>query len=131
MSSILSEITQSVTQSVAGKSILLIEDTTELGFGADSGIKGIGRSGQDTTDGFYSHPVLVLDGDVKHCYGLAHCHISNQNYELKDMGLDVKARKRLTNQILFENKDSHRWLESIKQAHQVCHLAESMTMIAD
>lgn len=131
MSSILSEITQNIAHSVSGKSILLIEDTTELGFGSDSGIKGIGRSGQDTTDGFYSHPVLVLDGEAKHCYGLAHCHIFNQNHQLKDMGLDVKARKRLTNHIAFENKDSYRWLESIKQAHQVCHLAESMTMIGD
>ena len=131
MSSILSEITKNVSHSVSGKSILLIEDTTELGFGLHSGIKDIGKAGKDNTDGFYSHPVIVLDANVQHCYGLAHCHIFNQNHTLKDMGLDMKARKRLTNKIPFENKDSYRWLESIQHAHQACHLAESMTVIAD
>ncbi len=131
MTSILSEITQHVADNVLGKSILLIEDTTELGFGLNSGIEGIGKAGSGDTDGFYSHPVVVLDGATKHCYGLAHCHIFNQNHQLQDSGLDVKARKRLTNHILFENKDSYRWFESIKQAHKVCHLAESMTAIAD
>jgi Transposase DDE domain len=131
MSSILSEITQSVAQNVSGKSILLIEDSSELCFGFNSGIESVGKVGSGDVDGFYTHPVLVLDAHAKHCYGLAHCHIFNQNHALKDMGLDKKTRKRLTNQILFENKDSYRWVESIKQAHQVCHLAHSMTAIAD
>lgn len=131
MKSILSEITQHVADNVLGKSILLIENTTELGFGLNSGIEGIGKADSGNTDGFCSHPVVILDSAIKHCYGLAHCHIFNQNHQLQDSGLDVKALKRLTNQILFENKDSYRWFESIKQAHKVCHLAESMTAIAD
>jgi Transposase DDE domain len=131
MSSILSEITQNVAPNVQGKSILLIEDSSELCFGFNSGIKAIGKVGSGDVDGFYTHPVLALDAHTKHCYGLAHCHIFNQNHGLKDMGLDKKARKRLSNQIPFEQKDSHRWVSSIQQAHQVCHLAESMTVIAD
>jgi hypothetical protein len=112
MSSILSKITQNVSCSVSDQSILLIEDTSELGFGLNSEGKGIGKVGLGDTDGFYSHSVLVLDGQTKHCYGLAHCY--NQNHELKDMGLDVKSRKRLSNHISSENKDSCRWVESIK-----------------
>jgi hypothetical protein len=131
MSSILSEITQPVAQNVSGKSILLIEDTSELCFGFNSGVEAIGKVGSGDPDGFYTHPVLVLDAHAKHCYGLAHCHIYNQNHALKDMGLDKKTRKRLTNQIPFEQKDSHRWVESIEKAHQVCRLAHSMTAIAD
>lgn len=131
MSSILSEITQHVATNVSGKSILLIEDTSELCFGFNSGIEAVGRVGSGDPDGFYTHPVLVLDAHAKHCYGLAHCHVFNQNHALKDLGLDKKTRKRLSNQIPFEQKDSHRWVESIKQAHQVCRLAHSMTAIAD
>lgn len=128
---ILSQITQNVTPSVAGKSILLIEDTTQLGFGLNSAIKGIGKSAAGTADGFYSHPVLVLDATLKHCYGLAHCHIFNQNHALKEAGLPLQERRNCTKQIPFEQKDSYRWVESIQHAHRVCHAAQSMTVIAD
>jgi hypothetical protein len=131
MSSILSEITQNTAQNVSGKSILLIEDTSSMGFGLNSGIKGIGKSGSGDTDGFYSHPVLVLDSEQKHCYGLAHFHIYNQNHNLKEEGFDVKTRKSLRNQLFFEDKDGYRWLESIQEAHRVCLSAQSMTVIAD
>ena len=126
---ILTQITQNVTQSVAGKSILLIEDTTQLGFGLNAPVNGIGKTAAGNTDGFYSHP--VLDAALKHCYGLARCHVFNQNYALKDAGLPIQERKRLTQQIPFEQKDSYRWVESIQHAHRVCHLAQSMTVIAD
>ena len=119
------QITQNVTQSVAGKSILLIEDTTQLGFGLNAPVNGIGKSAANTADGFYIHPVLVLDAALKHCYGLAHCHVFNQNHALKDAGLPLQARRNRTQQIPFEQKDSYRWVESIQYAHRVCHLAQS------
>lgn len=128
---LLTQITQPLTQRVAGKCILFIEDTTQLGFGLKSAIKGIGKAAAGTADGFYSHPVLVLDAQVKHCYGLAHCHIFNQNHTLKDEGFDLQTRRRLTAQIPFEHKDSYRWVESIQRAHQVCQQAQSITVIAD
>jgi hypothetical protein len=131
LQALLRQITQPLTQRVAGKSILLIEDTTQLGFGLQSAIKGIGKAATGTADGFYSHPVLVLDAAAKHCYGLAHCHVFNQNHALKEAGFDLPTRRRLTAQIPFEHKDSYRWVESIQQAHQVCQPAQAMTVIAD
>ena len=50
MTSILSEMTHHVADNVLGKSILLIEDTTELGFGLNSGIECIGKAGSGDID---------------------------------------------------------------------------------
>ena len=131
MQTILSEITQKTSEIVSGKSLLLLEDSTELSFGLNSGIKAIGKVGTGIEDGFYSHPVLVLDAQEKHCYGLAHCHIYNQNHKNKDAGYSLKERKRLNNHISFAEKDSYRWLNSIIEAKKVCQSSASMTVVAD
>ena len=131
MERLLKEITSSVSDSVAGEEILLIQDTTELGFGLNSGILGIGKAGSGIADGFYNHPVIALNTKTKHCYGLAHCHIYNQNHDLMDAGLTPKERKRLRNHIPFEQKDSYRWQSSIVEAQKVCQNAQNMTVIAD
>lgn len=131
MASILSEMTKDLSEKVKDRPILLIEDSTEFSFGLHSGITGIGKVGTGIQDGFYSHPVIVLDALKKTCYGLAHCHIYNQNHRHKDQGLDLKARKRESRHIPFEEKDSYRWLGSIIEAEKVCRTAQSMTVIAD
>jgi hypothetical protein len=131
MNSLLKEITSSTSSSVRGESILLIEDTTELGFGMSSHILGIGKAGSGVPDGFYNHPVIALNAHSKHCYGLAHCHIYNQNHDLMDSGLTPKERKRLSNHIPFEQKDSYRWQSSIMEAKKVCQKAQNITVIAD
>ena len=131
MASILSEMTKNMREKVKDKSILLIEDSTELSFGLRTQITGIGKVGTGIEDGFYSHPVIVLDASSKHCYGLAHCHVYNQNHYDKDQGLDLKARRRKIYHTPFEEKDSYRWLSSIIEAKKVCQTAQSMTVIAD
>lgn len=131
MQTILSEITSKTSQLVKDKSLLLIEDSTELSFGLNSEIKNIGKVGTGKEDGFYSHPVVVLDAQEKHCYGLAHCHIYNQNHKNKDAGYSLKERKRLYNHTPIEQKDSYRWLSSIIEAKRVCQSSSSMTVVAD
>lgn len=131
MHTILSEITSKTSQLVKAKSLLLIEDSTELSFGLDSQIKNIGKVGTGKEDGFYSHPVVVLDTQEQHCYGLAHCHIYNQNHKNKDAGYSLKERIRLNNHTRFDQKDSYRWLSSIIEAKKVCQSSASMTVVAD
>ena len=67
MASILSEMTKNMREKVEDKSILLIEDSTELSFGLRTQVTGIGKVGTSIEDGFYSHPVIVLDTSSKHC----------------------------------------------------------------
>lgn len=131
MQTILSEISSKTSQLVEAKSLLLIEDSSELSFGLNSGIKDIGKVGTGIEDGFYSHPVLVLDAHEQHCYGLAHCHVYNRNHKNKDAGHCLKERNRLNGHTPFDQKDSYRWLSSIIEAKKVCQSSASMTVVAD
>lgn len=117
---------------VAGKHVLLIEDSSELSFGLLPRATGLGTVGNGKEHGFYIHPVLAVDADERACYGLAAARIYLRP-ELPEhlKNADLKARKRYWDSLPFDQKTSSRWLDTPLQAMQNCPDATRMTVVAD
>lgn len=111
-----------VAQRSAGRHVLLIEDTTELNYQAHAKrVAGLGTVGNGTDLGFFLHPVLVVDADVRACLGLAHLHLWQR-----------RQGKAANYQALpIETKESYRWIHAIEVGRQCLPQAARMTVVAD
>jgi len=129
---ILQQAIAPIGAAVAGKHILLVEDSSEISFGLLPRAAGLGSVGTGAESGFYVHPVLAIDANERACYGLAAARIYKRP-ELPSalQGADLKARKKYWITQPLKDKRSNRWLEVPLQAQQNCPLASRMTVVAD
>lgn len=116
------------SQASSGRDILLVQDTSTMGFGLYSPIKGLSSIGDGRGRGFFLHPVISLDAQTGHCLGLA----SAKHYDREEYPVDKAQRKRDRNRQGLDQKESYRWYEEV--AHAVKYgngLANSYTVVAD
>lgn len=109
--------------------ILLLEDTSQMGFGLNRSIQGLGKVDKGQVQGFYLHPVLALDADSGACYGIAAVEFHWR--EWKQDSRTYKALKAARNKIPYEQKEGYRWFSSIQKALQQCPQTASKTVVAD
>tara|TARA_R110002124_G_scaffold121037_4_gene279343 strand:+ start:149 stop:814 length:666 start_codon:yes stop_codon:yes gene_type:complete len=97
---------------------LLIEDTSQVGFCLERSIKDLGKVDKGQIKGFYIHPVLAIDAVNYACYGIASVEFISRPWPQAELTHNQKsaARSRAT----FEEKESYRWLDSIKKALPRC-----------
>ena len=115
-----------------GKHVLLIQDTSTLGFGLSPKEGQLGPIGDNTSRGFYLHPVLALDANQGTCLGLASAQLyKRKEYEEQEELSKFKARKAARRKKTFEQKESYRWWTSAKTAVQNTSYADRHTVIAD
>lgn len=110
-----------------GRDVLLIEDTSTMGFGLYSSIKGLGSTGDGRGRGFFLHPVISVDANAGHCLGLA----SAKHYDRKEYDGDRNQRHRDRNREPLDQKESYRWYEQIAKAYALDQGANSYTVVAD
>jgi hypothetical protein len=129
---IFQQATALTARAVAGKHILLIEDSSEISFGLQPRASGLGSVATGTTSGFYMHPALAVDATARACYGLG-AAIVYKRPELPAAleGADLKARKKYWNTLSLAEKASSRWLNVPLQAQKTCVGAARMTVVAD
>ena len=117
------------SESVAGRDILAIQDTSEIVLGAQesthprlwSGWQGwrLGKGG--SLGGVLLHPVLAVDAARGEVLGLADVKVWNRE------GGKVSPR---THRVL-EDKESRRWLAGMEKAAAVLSKANSVTVVSD
>ena len=110
-----------------GRDVLLIQDTSTMGFGLYSSIEGFGETGFGSGRGFFLHPVISVDAHTGHCLGLSSAkHYDRQSYEA-----DSAQRRRDRNRERLDQKESYRWYEQIANAVELDQGAKSYTVVAD
>lgn len=108
---------------------LLIEDTSQIGFSLERSIKDLGKVDKGQIKGFYIHPVLAIDAVNHACYGIASVEFISRPWPQEELTHNQKSLAR--SKAPFEEKESYRWLDSIKKAIPRCSNIISKTVIAD
>jgi len=94
-------------QAVAGRAVLLIEDTTEINYEAKRGRKrGLGQVGNGKDIGLFLHPVVAVDAEDGSVLGLAGARIWRR----------TKTKSATYQADPIETKESFRWIEVVAQA---------------
>jgi hypothetical protein len=107
---------------VAGRRVLVIQDTTELNFSGHTGSKrGFGTVGNGVDIGLFLHPQVVVDALSGGILGLAGATVINRTEPPK---LARRARP-------IERKESRRWLDGAEAAGRVLADALEITVVAD
>jgi hypothetical protein len=94
------------------KTVLCIEDTSELDYTSKSDIDGLGPLNYEARQGLYLHPMVAVTPD-RLCHGVLDCHALIRDEG--SLGAD-KDRQRS-----IEEKESLRWLEGYRG---VCELSK-------
>ena len=109
--------------------VLLIEDTSQMSFGLNRSIEGLGKVDKGQVKGFYLHPVLSIDAENGTCYGIPSLEFHSR--EWKEEHRTRKELKSARNKIPFEEKEGYRWYSSIQKALPYCQSIKSKTVVAD
>ena len=110
-----------------GRDVLLVEDTSTMGFGLYSPVQGLGAIGDGSGRGFFLHPVISIDAATGHCLGLS----SASHYDRKEHEDDTPQRKRDRMRERLDQKESYRWYEEVLHAVRLDQGAKSYTVVAD
>jgi hypothetical protein len=107
--------------------VLCIQDTTQFNFQAHAGRlgadSGFGVIGDNASLGFFLHPTLAMDADTGHALGFSHVAMWTRPAQRAD----ATTRKRLP----LEDKESFRWIESIKHSRAALPGSVRLTAVAD
>jgi hypothetical protein len=119
-----------LSQTCAGKHVLLINDTTEFNYNSHAGFlnkndKDLGPTGDNKTIGFFCHPGLVIDSSTGFGLGFSYLKIWNRHWDKKD-----KSERNYKRQEI-EKKESYRWIECGLKSKEVLKRATQVTIIAD
>lgn len=105
-----------------GRRVVAAQDTTEINFsGRDRGRRGLGRSGDGESVGFFIHPVVAIDAEDEAVLGLAGAQIWTRGAE----PVDDRHRR------LAADKESHRWLAGTRAAADTLSGATQVVVVAD
>lgn len=92
---VLSSYRPPVPANIEQMHVLMVEDTSQISFGLDSGKTGIAKVGDGNSEGFFCHPTIGLDASNGGCLGLAALQIYlRKEYEPTQAEIE-KARKSL------------------------------------
>ena len=108
---------------------LVIQDTSQFNFQHHSGrIKassGLGVIGDNESLGFFFHPSLVIDAKSGWAVGLSDIQTWTRPADRLD------KHKRGYKKLAIEEKESYRWISSVKRSREVLSGADRLTVIAD
>ena len=119
---IVAAATKRAAEAVAGRHVLLIEDTSEINYEAKRGRKrGLGRVCNGTDVGLFVHPTIAVDAEDGSVLGLAAARIWRR----------IKTKSPTYQADPIETKESYRWIETVVQAKVALPLAARTTVVAD
>jgi hypothetical protein len=107
---------------VAGRHVLVIQDTSELNYQAHAGrCRGLGLGGNGSDLGFFIHPCLVVDAAHGGIIGLAGGQVWKRQAKIST---DRKKRA-------IADKESRRWIEVARDSFRRLGRAETVTVVCD
>jgi len=105
-----------------GRHVLAIQDTSEINFRTKpQRRRGLGKIGKGGGRGVLLHAMLAIDARTSSCLGPVTGRIWTRRGTVK-----LAHQKRPTT-----NKESHRWIETAKQAKTILAAATMVTVVAD
>lgn len=120
-------ITNRLPAHVAGKHVLMLEDTSEVHYHRQAGrIKnpaGLGDAGRSPL-GYFIHPSLVVNAEDASVLGLSNIHVWHRD---KKRAYDTGSRKKRP----IEDKESYKWILGAQRSKCVLNKAEQVTVIQD
>lgn len=127
---IIKNMSSNCVNSVGGKSVLCIQDTSEINlYNHRNRIKkdgSIGINGTVGSLGFFIHPSFVLDSQTLMPYGFSDVKVWNTSLEEP-----VKDRSHKKNLLPTEEKESYEWIESSLNSKKVLQHAQEVIIIQD
>jgi hypothetical protein len=111
-----------VAAAAKGRHVLVIQDTSEINYQAQSGRKQrLGRVGNGSDIGLFVHPMLGVDALTGECLGLVDAQVWRR----------TKSKAKNYKDLPIEQKESYRWLQGGAQAKAVLAEASMVTVIDD
>ena len=111
-----------LSDSVEGRHILGIQDTTEINYqNHDGRAHGLGTVGNGKDIGFFMHPMLALDASTGGVIGCAEIEMWNRTKKAADNYPELP----------IEEKESYRWIETAAGARKTLLKADCVTFIGD
>lgn len=111
---------------VSGKSVLSLQDTTELHYHRHSkriiDKRGLGDAGRSEL-GYFFHPSLVVSTDGELVYGLSDIDVYHRPWDRTSSA----SRK----QRAIEDKESYKWLRAVQASKERLSQAASVTFVQD
>lgn len=122
---------EATVEASAGRHVLAIQDTSELTFRTTADRRrGLGPIGKGGGRGVLLHPMMVVDADTRDCLGL----VGGRLWTRPDAAPKPRTAKGKTKthaKAAFAARESHRWVETAKDAAEALDGAALVTMIAD
>ena len=119
---IIEALSERTRLAVAGRRVVVAQDTTEINFsGRSAARRGLGPGGDGRSPGFFIHPNVAIDADEETLLGLAGCQIWT-----RAEGKVGSRRKRAA-----EDKESHRWSEGAAKAASLVGHARQVIDVSD
>ena len=107
---------------VAGKHVLILQDTSEINYQAKAKRKrGLGKVGNGEDVGLFVHPALAVDAATGAALGIAGATIWRRR----------KAKAKNYQELPIEKKESFRWVDTALKARDALSEAACVTVIAD
>lgn len=121
---------QQCAQQVAGRHVLAIHDTSSLNFQAHAGRLSsqdafLGPLETDSQVGFFLHPILVVEAESAFPLGYASVLLWNRSWR-QPTKTDRKYKQQP-----FEEKESFRWVETVRTGAPHLEAADRVTVVAD
>lgn len=135
---LINQLRQNCLQSVEGKDVLAICDTSVVNInpqmGRISDFEGLGitsrRSSGVPSYGYYMHPIYVIDSNDGTPYGIADVKMFNRSMEQNTMS--ISERKRFKRLRSIEQKESYKWVgPCIKSKEESLGKAKRITYVMD
>jgi hypothetical protein len=127
---IIKNMSLNCVNAVGNKSVLCIQDTSEINLcNHKNRIKkddSIGTIQDSFGIGFFIHPSFVLDSETLMPYGFSDVKVWNRSYEF-----DKKPRSHQYNLVSTEEKESYKWIESSLNTKKVLEQAKEIIIIQD
>lgn len=110
------------TLAVAGREVLAIQDTSEISWRTSAAHRrGLGPVGKGNKHGLLLHAMLAVDADSGQCLGLVDGRIWTR------AGRQTTPHQRRP----LEQRESERWLATVRAAGPVLEAARGVTVVAD
>lgn len=126
---LINEFVRKTGQNSCGRDVLILSDTSEFNVRNKNGrmVKnaGIGKLGDNKSDGFFLHPGLALDMKTKEPLGYSAIKL----WARKDNLLPKDARDYKHQPI--EEKESNKWIEIFEESRSNLLEAKSITIVED
>lgn len=128
--SLVSNMAERCAASCKGKSVLCIQDTSEINmYNHKNRLRKDGSVGTtnapDAGLGYFIHPSLVVDAESCIPYGFSHIKIWNRPEE------KITKFERKYNNLPIEEKESYKWIETSNKTKEILSEAASVVIIQD